>query len=362
MIGRIDNIRKVLKSQKLDGLLISSTANIFYLTGYSNFSLEERECYLLITNKKQYLLTDGRYIEAVKRSIPHFEHIEITDKLSYEEVLKNFLKSHKINVLGIEEGDLRVSEYKKIKKIFKKIINVDLNNLRIIKEELEIESIKKACRLTDKGVEDILKKFKPKVSEKEIAWEFEKLIKENGGELSFDTIIAFGENSAIPHHQTSVRKLKKGDYVLIDCGSKVEGYCSDMTRTYVFGKPSDKQKYIHQTVLKSQQKAIDYINEQLENGKEVSGLKADKVAREYIKTLGFEPYSHGLGHGTGVLIHEPPRLSPKSKDVLKEGMVFSIEPGIYIPGFGGVRIEDLFVIKNNKLVQLTNSPKELREI
>lgn len=359
---RIDKVRQILKQQKLDGVLISSVANIFYLTGYSNFSAEERECYLLITPKKQYLLTDGRYIEAVKKSVPHFDHIEITGKFSYQDELNDFCQKHKIATLGIEEDNLTVYEYKRLKKIYKKIIGLDLSNLRVNKEENEIKKIQLACKLADQAVVEILKKLRVGVIEKEIALEFEKFVKERGGELSFNTIIALGENSATPHHQTGSRKLKEGDFVLIDCGSKVDGYCSDMTRTYIFGKPTEKQKQVHKVVLDSQQKAIDYIKDQLKNGREVSGLEGDKVSRAYIQEQGFEPYSHGLGHGTGILIHEPPRLSPKSKDILKEGMVFSIEPGIYIPGFGGVRIEDLFVIQDNKLIQLTNSPKEFIEL
>lgn len=362
MRNRLKKLQEIIEGFNVDGVIISNTANIFYLTGYSNFSSEERECYLLITSKKQYLLTDGRYIEAVKKTILHFDNLEITGKLSYQDALKNLCKKHNIQSLGIEEDSLTVSEYKKIKKIFKKVNGVELNNLRLTKEEIEIKNIKSACNIADQAVKYILSKLKTGITEKEVAWEFEKFVKENGGKLSFDTIIAFGENSSIPHHQTGRRKLKKGDFILIDCGSKVNGYCSDMTRTYIFGSPSEKQKKIHKAVLDSQQKAINYIKNTLIEGGRVEGSDVDRVARVYIQEQGFEPYSHGLGHGTGILIHESPILSSKSKDILKDGMIFSIEPGIYIPGFGGVRIEDLFVIKDNKLVQFTSSPKELIEL
>lgn len=362
MTDRLKRVVRVIKECGVEGILISNAANIFYLTGYSNFSSEERECYLIITSKKNYLLTDGRYIEAVRKQVLRFEILEITQEFSYTKAFEHIFKKHSLKNIGVEESNLRVDEHKKIKNTFKKVKNIDLKQLRILKDEKEIEDIHKACKLADSAVGYILKFFRTGVSETEIAWEFEKFVKENGGELAFKTIIAFGENAAIPHHQTGARKLKKGDFILIDCGSKVNGYCSDMTRTYVFGKPTDKQKLIHQTVLAAQLNVIEYMGQQLKKRERVSGVEADKVAREYIKKEGFSPYSHGLGHGTGILIHEPPSLSPKSKDNLKEGMVFSIEPGIYIPGFDGVRIEDLFVIKNNKLVQLTNSPKELREI
>lgn len=356
MLNRIRKLRELFLD--LDAVVISNTANIFYLTGYLNFSCEERECYLLITKSKQYLLTDGRYIEAVKKSVHHFKNIEITSTLSYQQVLNNLSKKHRIKTVGIEENDVRVEEYKGFKKIFKRIKEVNLGQLRAVKQEDEIKRIVAACNLADKAFEFATKKLNVGISEKEIASEFELSVLKNGGRLSFETIVAFGENSAIPHHLSSEKRLKSGDLVLIDCGAKVDGYCSDMTRTFVFGKPSKKQEFLLGTVKKSQEKAIDYISSVLLSGKSPSGFEVDNVAREYINSQGFKPFSHGLGHGTGLLIHEAPRLSLTSKDALKEGMVFSIEPGIYLLGFGGTRIEDLFTIQAGKLIQLTRSPRE----
>ncbi|MBI2334310.1 M24 family metallopeptidase, partial [Candidatus Daviesbacteria bacterium] len=170
---------------------------------------------------------------------------------------------------------------------------------------------------------------------------------------------AFGKNSSIPHHQTGDKRLTINDkLILLDFGVKLNGYCSDMTRTIFFGKPSEKQRKIYETVLEAQKIAIRFIN----SGKKIKAKDVDKVAREYIKSMGFPDIPHSLGHGVGLEVHEHPYLSSKSKEELKEGMVFSIEPGIYIPDFGGVRIEDLFVLENRNLRQLTTSHKNLIEL
>lgn len=214
----------------------------------------------------------------------------------------------------------------------------------------------------DDTFEHILKKLKVGVSEKEIVFEIEYFLKKNGAEISFPPIVAFGKNSSIPHHQSGETKLKREDFVLLDLGAKVESYCSDMTRTIIFGKASEKQKKIYRTVLETQKRAVDFINIQIKLGKQVRAKEVDKVAREYIKSKGYLDIPHSLGHGIGLEVHEHPSLSPKSKDILKNGMVFSIEPGIYIAGFGGVRIEDLFVLEKDKIRQITLSPKQIIEI
>lgn len=162
----------------------------------------------------------------------------------------------------------------------------------------------------------------------------------------------------MPHHQTGNTKLNYGDIVLLDLGAKIENYCSDMTRTLFFGKPSRKQKEIYKTVLIAQQRAVDVINATIKNGKQVKAAAVGEVARKYIISKGYPSIPHSLGHGIGLEVHEHPSLSPKSRDILKEGMVFSIEPGIYIEGFGGIRIEDLFVLEKSGLRQLTTSSKD----
>jgi len=187
-----------------------------------------------------------------------------------------------------------------------------------------------------------------------------------GAVVSFPPIVAFGKNSSIPHHQTGDSILgpesssgREGQIILLDFGVKYDDYCSDMTRTVFFGKPSKEQQKIYETVLSAQQKAVDYINKTLKSGKKIWASKVDIAARDYIISKGFPTIPHSLGHGIGLEVHEHPSLSPKSKEDLKSGMVFSIEPGIYIPNLGGVRIEDLFVLENQQLRALTGSSKAL---
>ena len=360
--------------QEVDAVLISSTSQITFLTGYSNFSSTEREAYLLITPEKKYIFTDARYTEAVK-NLADFELLEISGKVGFSDHLKNLSEKHQIKNIGIEEYSLTVRELRNLEKIFNDIKSVKLGSLRSIKTKEEINKIEKACLLGDKGFRVLLKKIKPGISEKELALEFELFIKKNGATLSFDTIVAFGENTAIPHHHTGGQKIEdrrqigedgkwstEALFIKMDFGTKVDNYCSDMTRTVFYGKASAKQKKMYQTVLDAQTKVAEFLDNQIKQGKKVLGKEVDKVARDYIIAQGFPSIPHGLGHGTGIEVHEAPRLSPKSDDELVEGMVFSIEPGIYIPGYGGVRIEDLYVIEKNGLRQFTKSKKDLMQI
>lgn len=229
--------------------------------------------------------------------------------------------------------------------------------MRGIKTPAEIQKIKKACRLGDKIYSQILKKIKIGVTEKELSLEIQRLTRENGARLSFRPIISFGKNSFEIHHKSTEIKIKKNHrFVMMDLGTKVEGYCSDMTRTFFFGRASEKQKKIYRTVLKAQKRAIGAVKP---NAK---ASDVDKVARDFILKNKFLSIPHSVGHGIGKRVHEFPKISPKSKTILKNGMVFTIEPGIYIKNFGGVRIEDTFALVNGKLIQLTKSPKSLIEL
>lgn len=363
---RLKKLQQEIKAQKFDGVLISKVANIIYLTGYSGFSTEEREAYLLVTPKKQFIFTDGRYTEAVKNLIPDFELTEISGK-KLKDLLRSLMGKLKIKKLGIEENDLKVNEFKTIKKVIKNLKDFKFHEHRSIKTDEEIKLIEKACNVGDETFIFITSKIREGISEKELGYFLGNFIREKGFEPSFKTIAAFAKNSAVPHHQTGDRKLKPGELVLLDFGVKFKNYCSDMTRTLVFGKASNRQKKVHQTVLEAQKRAYEYLQRKLKNptpgvGSSVKAADIDKVARDYILEQGFPSIPHSLGHGIGIEVHEHPFLSLNSKEVLKEGMVFSIEPGIYLPGFGGVRIEDLFVIEENDVRQLTNSSKELIEV
>lgn len=377
--GRIQKLKDQLKREKLDGVFISSVSNIEYLTGFTNFSKDEREAYLFVSHDFGYIITDGRYSEAVKNQVPHLKLFE----KGHQQSIENLFKKHKkeVKTLGIEEDNLTIVEFKKLKKHFKNTKHFNVGHLRSPKSNEELDKIKKACKIGDLVFNYIIKKIKVGVSEKNIAGELENFIRKSGAILSFPPIVAFGKNSSIPHHQTSETVLSNnpGQFILLDFGVKISNYCSDMTRTVFFGKPNKKQIRMYEVVLKAQQEAVDFINGSIKSGKKIKASDVDKVARKYIRSEGFPDIPHSLGHGIGLEVHEHPSLSPKSKDYLKERMVFSIEPGIYIPDFGsprstrlatkrarveagGVRIEDLFVLEKTGLRQLTTSPKEIIQI
>lgn len=355
---RITSLQKTLGKKRLDAVIVSSPADIAYLTGFRDFSTEERDGYVLITGDQAFILTHSIYIENVQAEVKDLKPIRIGRREPVGETIKKLIKPPAVR-LGIEEENLTVTEYKYLTGEFRSLLNFEVGLTREIKEDEEIELIKKACLIGDEAFSRILKRIKQGITEKELAYRLESLIYKLGGEPSFKTIIAFGKNSAYPHHQVGETVLKYGDQILMDFGVKFEGYCSDMTRTIFFGKPNPRQRKLYETVLFSQQKAIDYIISQLKDSKKIKAKKVDRIAREYIIQKGFPDIPHSLGHGIGLEVHEHPYLSPKSKEILKRGTVFSIEPGIYFPGFGGVRIEDLFVMEDGGLKNLTNSPKEL---
>lgn len=387
-----------MKQNNLDAVLVSSLPNITYLTNYSGFSSEEREAFLFITAHPVaqprglthktpevygYIITDGRYSEAVHKTIKNFELIERTADFPFEKILKDLAKKHKIKRLGIEENNLTISEYKLLSKHYNNTYHYSVASLRVIKDPDEIKAIEKACELGDKTFKYILKKIKPGVSEKEIAFEIEMFVKKHGADISFPPIVAFGKNSSIPHHQTSDQRLKTKSIILLDFGVKVDNYCSDMTRTVFLGKATDEQKRMYQTILEAQKLAIEHLKQLTSDGgperRRRNSSEVDQVARDYITSQGYPTIPHSLGHGVGLEVHEAPRLSPNSqpkagqplaeKDLLKLGMVFSLEPGIYLPGFGGVRIEDLVVLEKSGLPRrkagprlLTKSKREIIEL
>lgn len=362
----MDRIKKVLtliSKSNLDGALISSVSNITYLTNFSGFSQYEREAYLVISENKNYLITDGRYSETVEK-IRDFELLEISHSKPIGKIFETLSK--KFKKLGVEENSITLSESKKLRKHFKLYPLKNIQNLRSVKDSDEISKIEKACQIGDEAFNFIISKLKSGVTEKEIAYKLEFFIKQRGAELSFPPIVAFGKNSSIPHHKTSDRKLKTDNIALLDFGVRYEDYCSDMTRTVFFGKADDKFKKIYNTVLVSQRKAIDFLissfNHQSSTEKLVKSSLVDKVSRNHIISAGFPSIPHSLGHGIGIEVHEPPNLSPTSKVGLLPGMVFSIEPGIYLSGYGGLRIEDLVVLEKRDIRLLTHSPRTLLEI
>ncbi|RJQ36596.1 M24 family metallopeptidase [Candidatus Microgenomates bacterium] len=251
---------------------------------------------------------------------------------------------------------------------------------RNVKSQDEILAIEKACMLADKTLDFILPKIKPGVTEKQIATEIVKFIRKNNASLSFRPIVAFGKNCSSIHHKPTHQKLSKNDQIMIDLGAKLNGYCSDITRTIFTGKATNEQKRMYKTVLDAQEKAINFISScyssgeraesrsfstnssQLRSNNNIFAKIVDRIAREHIISENYPSFPHGLGHGIGRKVHEGPRLSPKSKRKLRVGMVFSVEPGIYLKDFGGVRIEDLVVLEKSGPRLLTHFTKGIIEL
>ncbi|MCQ2387159.1 MAG: aminopeptidase P family protein [Clostridia bacterium] len=333
------------------GVLISDNINRNY---FSNADISEG--FVLLTSSPVYF-TDARYFYGVKDKIKAPFTLKLYNGL---DSIKQELKAQSITNLYIDYDNTTITGFNQYKKLQVNLLDgTDLiKKARRIKDAFELKSIKKACEITQIAYEYAIKKVKKGITENALKSILEdKMIKLGATSTSFETIVAFGANSAVPHHETGDTKLKKGDIILIDCGCKVNGYCSDMTRTCVYGKASDKIVNVYNAVLKANLKA--------EKGIKPDMLLADcdNIAREYLakKKLG-EYFTHSLGHGVGLEIHEAPTLSKKAVGKISEGEVFTIEPGVYIDGEFGVRIEDTVVIKNGKVKRLFNDDKKLKII
>lgn len=375
---RLLKLRAILATQNLDGFLVSQPQNVTYLSHLWGLTPEVHEAYLLITPKHPYLFTDGRYIEAAKKLKTGVKCVEIHLHQDVFPTIGSLVKKLKLKCLGFEKSSLTFAEYEALKKSVKQVAPANrlvatgnlVENLRAVKEPREIAAIKMAAKITDLVFTHLLKVIKPGLSEIEIAWEIEKFTHDLGASLAFSPIVASGPNSAIPHHQTGNRKFKPRDLVLLDLGVKVDHYCSDMTRVVFLGKATPEQKKVYQVVLGAQKLAIERLSslamKQWNNGTmKSSTLKAtdiDRIARSFITSHGYPTIPHGLGHGVGLSSHEKPRLGPKSPDILKPGMVFTIEPGIYLPNKFGVRIEDLIHLTPTGPQILTQSLKEIIEL
>lgn len=358
---RIQRARKELEEKKLDAALIASAANIRYLSGFAG-----TDSYLYLSRKRQVILTDSRYTLQAEEEGKGFEVQTIKGDCGYGKLLSDLLNDDHAGCLGFEDSAMTWQAVTKLQEALegkeKKACWIPLGEaftlLRAIKEEDELEKLARAEAIGDKAFAYILTELKPGVTELAIAAKLEYYMKSHGAqEKSFDTIAAFGLHSAMPHAVPTEKPLEQGDFITLDFGCKYQGYCSDMTRTVVLGKASQKQKEIYQTVLEAQETALRGLCAG------ITGAEGDALAREVIEKAGYkEFFGHGLGHSVGLEIHEKPALSPKDNTILKPGMIETVEPGIYIPGFGGVRIEDMVIITESGIKNLTTSPKELLEL
>jgi Xaa-Pro aminopeptidase len=356
MTNRLKELMNITKEIPVDGILISSRENRFYFSNFTGSS-----GFLLFNEKDRFIITDSRYVEQVKKETPDF-FCEITTSSNIINRVYELIKKLNINKLGFEGEHVTYNMYSKMAKIFAETqlisISDSINQLKSIKDEEEIINIEKATRITQKAFNYGIELIKPGVSEKDIAFEIETYIRKNGGEgVAFKPIIASGLNGVMPHAPYTDKIIETGDLITIDIGSIYNGYCSDLTRTVVVGKPNGKQLETYDIVLEAQLAAIQAI----EPGRKASDI--DAVARSIIEKHGLGKFfGHGLGHGVGLQVHERPTISTNSIDILKEGMVFTIEPGVYIPDFGGIRIEDLVVLRPEGVELLTKLPKHLMVI
>lgn len=352
---QLKQVRSILENKGLDAVLISNQFNMRYISGFTGGT-----GYLYISQKRSVVLTDFRYTIQAQRESNLFEVLEVEN--SYSEEIGSLVREEEVKKLGFEGMDILYEVYKKLEEELKFVQLVSMGDslsaLRSVKTHEELECIKMAEAIGDKAFEEVLKWIKPGMTELEVAAYLEYTMKSNGAEgLSFDTIVASGIHSSMPHAVPTTKKLEQGDFVTMDFGCIYKGYCSDMTRTIVIGKANDRQRKVYDTVLQAQLKVLDFIKAGYQ-GKEI-----DKIAREFIYQAGYEGcFGHSLGHSVGLFIHEEPRLSMKEERIIKANVVVTVEPGIYIKDFGGVRIEDLVVVTEAGCKNYTHSPKNLIEI
>jgi len=330
----------------LPAIVITDEKNIRYLTSFTG------EGYLLVTQTKDYLVTDFRYTEQAKIQT---NGVEICDIASFD--AKDAFGN--LEIAGFENETISYNRYTFFYNIFKKLVPIGstIMDMRAVKDSEELEAITIAESIGDKAFEHILSYIKPGCSEKEIALEIEYFMRKNGADdISFDSVVATGSHGAMPHAEPDTRTVKKGDFIVLDFGCVYKGYCSDMTRTVSVGKATEEMKRVYNTVLRAQQTSLDMIR---------AGVKACDVhnnAQRIIDEIYPRSFGHSLGHGVGLNVHERPNLSPKNDKILEKGNVITVEPGIYLSGFCGVRIEDLVIVEDGGYKNLTSSSKNLIEL
>lgn len=346
MNKRLSLLKKYIDENNLSCVIITDRKNMMYLCSYTG------EGYLIITKDKDYLVTDFRYTEQASLQAEGFEVCDIADI----DIKEKFSKYEKA---GFEDLNISYSSYRKFLGVFPELVPVGdiLLDMRSVKDSEEIEAIRKAQEIGDKTFTHILDYIKPDVSERDIALEIEYHMRSLGADgLSFDSVVATGAHGAMPHAEPDGRKIKNGDMVVLDFGCVYKGYCGDMTRTVCVGRAEPQMKKIYDTVLRAQLSCLDMVKAG-ETGANIHNNALAIIEKEFPKTFG-----HGLGHGVGLNVHESPNLSPRNIKPLIKGSVVTVEPGIYIPGYCGVRIEDLVVVEDGGYTNLTFSPKNLIEL
>ena len=340
----------------VDAFLVTDLTNTRYLTGFTGSNGQ-----LLIGGSFELLLTDGRYAEQARRELPHIERV--ASQRPYRGAVAERCASTSVSRLGIEGRSMTVAEHARLAGALGSDVELVasedvVEHARRVKDDEERELIRRAQAATDAAFTGLLDRFALGVSEGWIARELERLMLEAGADgLAFDPIVAFGENAAEPHHEPGHRVLEEGDVIKLDMGALVDGYHADMTRTIAFGQPAVELQKIHDIVRQAQQAAIDVVRAG------VTGVEVDAAARSVIDEAGYgERFVHGVGHGVGLEIHEQPWLGTTQGNELPEGAVVTIEPGIYLPGIGGVRIEDMVEVRDDGCAVVGVSSRDLIEL
>lgn len=358
--SHVNSLRQVMVRLGLDAFLISQPESRRYLSGFTGHDHPPMDSagFLLITESRALLLTDGRTFEQAVQETTGYEVVCIENRLP--DSLAQLLPGMKLARIAFEGNHLPYRRYEEVKGVLDPnstlVPTYDLvDGLRAVKETRELEAIEEAVVLADATFAHLLGIIEPGLTERQLAWEIEAFLRTHGSEgVSFDPIVASGPNSSKPHHLPSDRPVQAGEPIILDFGGRVRGYCSDMTRTVILGKADEQFKKLYRVVLEAQTRAEKRIRAGM------TGIKADSLARKVIEEAGYgEHFVHSTGHGVGLAIHESPYLRRTAENILEDGMVFSVEPGIYIPGWGGIRIEDLVTLQGGKPVVLTRSPKQL---
>jgi len=351
--GRLQRLRTRLHERQLDALLVTQPENRRYLTGFTGSAGT-----VVVTPERALLLVDFRYVEQAGREAPGLEIVPAKNRL--EEDLKPLLREVGGRRWGFESTHVTVAQHEKLRPLFQEAgIELEgveglVEGLRAIKEPEELALVREAIRVTDEAFEHFLRWVRPGVTEREAAWELEKTMRENGAEaLAFPIIVASGPNGAMPHHRAGDRPLQRGEPIVIDMGAVYQGYQADMTRTICLGEADGRFWEIYRLVRAAQERAEAGIRAGMPSA------EADGLAREMIAAAGYgEQFGHGLGHSIGLSTHEMPQLSPRFHDPLPAGCTVTVEPGIYLPGWGGVRIEDVVLVREDGAEVLTRSSKE----
>jgi Xaa-Pro aminopeptidase len=350
MNQRLNKLRQRLAEQHLDAMLVTNADNRRYLSGFTGSAGA-----LVITPDQAVLVTDFRYYEQVTREASGFRLARIETKLA--DRLPGLLDELGVERLGFESEHVTIAQHEEWTNVTGDVTWLPMKEMvegiRAVKEAEEIDALRGSVALTDAAFAHLLNVIQPGMTEKQVAWEIEAYMRAHGaGKVAFDLIVAAGPNGALPHARPGTHIIQEGEPIVVDIGCVLDGYCSDMTRTFSLGEPSVRYLEVWQIVLEAQETAQAAIQAG------VTGVEADALARRVIEQAGYgKQFGHGLGHGVGVAVHEEPRASRLSDDVLEAGMTLTLEPGIYLPGEFGVRLEDLVVIRSEGVEVLTQSPK-----